>query len=149
MSSNSPGKTETDVEMDTMVEKIKSSKRMGNIEFYIEERNEYCVISRMPVQKGVLNPFGIVQAGALVWLADVTASILVLEGRASGGQDQAFPLAIDLHTTLVGNQRSGDVRAEARFVKKGRKVMVIRTRLLGQDDKLLAEVTSTHVPAGK
>jgi len=37
--------------------------------------------------------------------------------------------------------------AEARFVSKGKTVQVIRTRLTGNNDKLLAEVTTTHITA--
>jgi len=35
----------------------------------------------MPFTSGVLNPYGTVQAGAMIWLADVTASVLALEGQ--------------------------------------------------------------------
>jgi len=126
---------------------INSDKRFGNIEFFIQERNEEFVISRMPVIPGILNPFGTIQAGALIWLADVTASVLALTGYTIGEDGKGFPLAIDLHTTLIGNQKDGEIKAEARFVRKGRNVLVIRTRLTGNDDRLLAEVTSTHTPA--
>lgn len=133
--------------MGTLQENIKQTRRSGTIEFFIEERNKEYVISRMPITKGMLNPFGVVQAGAMIWLADVTASVLVMENRAPDPDGKGFPLAIDLHTTLMGNQKEGEIRAEARFVRFGRKVSVIRTRITGKDDKLLAELTSTHVPA--
>ncbi len=126
---------------------INSDKRFGNIEFFIQERNEEFVISHMPVKPGILNPFGTIQAGALIWLADVTASVLALTGYTIGEDGKGFPLAIDLHTTLIGNQKDGEIKAEARFVRKGRNVLVIRTRITGNDDRLLAEVTSTHIPA--
>lgn len=133
--------------MSNLHEHIQSARRTGKIEFSIEERSEDRVVSRMPVQEGILNPFEVIQAGALIWLADVTASVLVLEAYPVEKSGIGFPLAIDLHTSLFGNQKNGEVRAEARFVRKGRKVSVIRTRLLGNEDKLLAEITSTHVPA--
>ncbi|MFZ5569558.1 MAG: PaaI family thioesterase [Thermodesulfobacteriota bacterium] len=131
-----------------MEDHIRSSKRSGSIEFFIVQREPDCVISRMPVAAGMLNPYGIVQAGAMVWLADVTASVLILENQPMEEKGKGFPLAVDLHTSLVGNQREGEIKAEARFVKKGRKVSVIRTRLTGDGDRLLAEITSTHVAAG-
>ncbi len=134
--------------MTKLEEHIQSAKRTGAIEFFIEERGPERVVSRMPVQAGILNPFGIIQAGAFIWLADVTASVLVLESQPLDAKGRGFPLAIDLHTSLFSNQKEGEVKAEATFVRKGRNVLVIRTRISGRDGKLLAEVTSTHVPAG-
>ena len=126
---------------------INSAKRTGNIEFFIEERNDEFVVSRMPVNPGILNPFGTVQAGALIWLADVTASVLAITAHTVEDDGIGFPLAIDIHTTLVSNQMDGEINAEARFVRSGQNVLVIRTRITGNDDRLLAEVTSTHIPA--
>jgi 1,4-dihydroxy-2-naphthoyl-CoA hydrolase len=133
--------------MDDIQDHIRSSRKSGHIEFYIEERSDDCVISRMPVAEGILNPFGVVHAGALVWLADVTATVLAIGGQGVAPDGKGFPLAVDLHTTLLGNQREGEIRAEARFVRKGRRLMVIRTRITGQAGRLLAELTSTHIPA--
>ncbi len=133
--------------MKTFRDHIKSTKRTGDIEFYIEQRSEDCVISRMPVSKGILNPFGTVQAGAMIWLADVTASVLAIGSREIGADGKDFPLAVDLHTTLIGNQSDGEIKAEARFVRKGRRIIVIRTRITGNEGRLLAELTSTHIPA--
>jgi uncharacterized protein (TIGR00369 family) len=131
----------------SMRDHIESSKRSGEIEFFFEERDDEHVISRMVITDGVRNPFGTVQAGAMIWLADVTASVLVLEKHGLGEEGAGFPLAVDLHTTLLANQRDGEVRAEARFVRAGRRLYVVRTRVTGNDGRLLAEVTTTHVPA--
>jgi uncharacterized protein (TIGR00369 family) len=133
--------------MNKLQEHINSDKRAGNIEFFIEERNDEFVISRMPVKSGILNPLGTIQAGALLWLADVTASVLALKGYSIGDDGKGFPLAINIHSTLFGNQKDGEIKAEARFVRKGRNLLVIRTRITGNDGRLLAEMTSTHIPA--
>jgi len=133
--------------MKTLQDRIHSSGREGHIDFSVEERNEEYVISRMPVSKGILNPFGTVQAGAMVWLADVTASVLAIGRKEIGLDGKGFPLAVDLHVTLLSNQKDGEIKAEARFVRKGERLMVIRTRLTGKENRLLAEVTSTHIPA--
>jgi 1,4-dihydroxy-2-naphthoyl-CoA hydrolase len=133
--------------MESFKEHIEETKRAGNIEFFIEERQEEYVISRMPVQAGILNPFGTVQAGAMLWLADVTATVLAI-GKTDIGEDgKGFPLAVDLHTALLRNQRDGEIRAEARFVRRGKRVIVVRTRVTGNEGRLLAEVTTTHIPA--
>ena len=49
----------------------------GSIEFTIIERSEERVVSEMPILAGIKNPFGVVHAGAIVWFADVTATVLV------------------------------------------------------------------------
>jgi 1,4-dihydroxy-2-naphthoyl-CoA hydrolase len=128
-------------------EHIKEAKRTGDIEFFIEERREDCVISRMPTAKGALNPFGTIHAGAMIWLADVTATVLAIGNTQIGENGRGFPLAINLNANLLGNQRGGEIRAEARFVRKGKRVTVVRTLVTGDGGKLLAEVTTNHVPA--
>ncbi|MBW1787104.1 MAG: PaaI family thioesterase [Deltaproteobacteria bacterium] len=133
--------------MSRFQEHIQSSRRTGSIEFFIEERDENRVVGRMPVAEGMLNPFGTVQAGAMLWLADVTATVLAIGKTEIGDDGKGFPLAVDLHTTLLGNQRGGEIRAEARIVRRGSRVIVVRTAVTGENDRLLAEVTSTHIPA--
>ncbi len=128
-------------------EHLKSPRRSGEIEFFIEERREDCVVGKMPVAAGILNPFGTVQAGAMLWLADITATVRAIGDTRLSEKGQGVPLAISLNANLLGNQRGGDIRAEARFVRKGKRVTVVRTRVIGDNDHLLAEVTTTHVPA--
>ncbi len=133
--------------MESMKEHILSTKRSGIIEFFIEERQDDCVTSRMPITEGILNPFGTVQAGAMLWMADVTATIMAIGKTEIGEDGKGFPLAVDLHTTLLGNQHDGEIRAEARIVRRGKRVIVVRTRVTGNQGRLLAEVTTTHIPA--
>jgi uncharacterized protein (TIGR00369 family) len=133
--------------MSSFKEHIDRAKRTGDIEFYIEERTDDYVISRMPVTNGMLNPFGTVQAGAMIWMADVTATVMAIGNTEIGEDGRNFPLAVDLHTTLLGNQRDGEIRAKARIVRRGQRVIVVRTRVTGNEGRLLAELTSTHIPA--
>ena len=128
-------------------ELVNQAKRTGEIEFFIETRSKDCVVSRMPISAGALNPFGTIHAGAMLWLADVTATVLAIGNTQLGERGQGFPLAINLNANLLGNQRGGEVRAEARFVRKGKRVTVVRTQVIGDDDRLLAEVTTNHIPA--
>ena len=128
-------------------EHLNTARRRGELEFIIEERRQDYVVSRMPVVPGALNPFGTVQAGAMLWMADVTATVLAIGSEELGEKGQGFPLAINVNANLLGNQRGGEILAEARFVRKGKRVTVVRTRVTGDQGRLLAEVTTTHVPA--
>ena len=133
--------------MKNIFDKIEESRKTGKIEFFIEERSDDCVISTMPVKEGIINPFGTVQAGAMLWLADVTATALALGNVEIGPDGEGFPLAINLTTNLLGNQREGRIKAEARFVRNGKRVKVVRSRVTGNAGRLLADVTTTHIAA--
>lgn len=133
--------------MKNIYDKIATSRKTGEIEFFIKECKADRVVSTMPIKEGILNPFGTVHAGAMLWLADVTATVLALEKADLSPDGKGFPLAINLNTNLLGNQREGEIKAEARFVRSGKRVTVIRTRVTGAQGRLLAEVTTTHVPA--
>ena len=121
--------------MKNIYDRIEENRKTGQIEFFIEERRDDCVISNMPVKEGILNPFGTVHPGAMLWLVEI------------GPDGKGFPLAINLSTSLLGNQRKGQIKAEARFVRNGKRVKVVRTRVTGDAGRLLADVTTTHIPA--
>jgi 1,4-dihydroxy-2-naphthoyl-CoA hydrolase len=48
---------------------------------------------------------------------------------------------------FLSNQQGGVIEAEARIVRRGRRVTVVRTVVTGTDGRTLAEITTTHVPA--
>ena len=123
-------------------------KVQGSIEFTVTERSPEKVTSVMPIQPGIRNPFGVVHAGAMLWFADVTATILVLGGAEPAEDMKGFPLAISLNANFLSNQREGSFRAVASFVKKGTTVSVVRTVVYGEAERVIADVTTSHVLSG-
>ena len=119
----------------------------GSIEFTIIEQKPEQVISEMPIQPGILNPFGVVHAGAILWFADVTATVLAMGSTEAREGMSGFPLAINLNANFASNQRTGKLRAVASFVKKGKTVSIVRTTVFGENDKLIADVSTNHVAA--
>jgi 1,4-dihydroxy-2-naphthoyl-CoA hydrolase len=119
----------------------------GEIAFTILEADAEHVRAVMPITPGILNPFGIVHAGAMIWFADLAATRLAIGNAEIGADGSGFQLAIDLHAALVGNQRDGELVAEARFVRRGKRVTVVRTRVTGAEGRLLLDMTTTHVAA--
>jgi len=117
----------------------------GHIKFTVIERSPDEVVSEMPIQPGILNPFGTVNAGATLWLADVNASVLVLEGVNPEQGMKGFPLAISINANLLGNNTAGAFVAKSNYVKKGRTVSVVKTTVTDTSGKLIAEVTTSHV----
>lgn len=123
-------------------------KVQGQIAFEIVQQSADEVVGVMPVQAGILNPFGTVHAGATLWFADVCATVLAFGGPSTEPGQTGFPLAITLNASLLGNQKSGQFTATARYVKKGKRLSVVRTTVTGEGGRLIAEVTTSHVPAG-
>ena len=119
----------------------------GSIEFTVTERAVDRVVSEMPITPGIRNPFGVVHAGAMLWFADVTATMLVMGDVQPSEGMKGFPLAISLNANVVGNQSEGTLKAVASFVKRGRTVSVVRTQVYGAADRLIADVTTSHVLA--
>jgi len=117
----------------------------GRIEFQIVEQTPERVTSEMPIQTGIKNPHGGVHAGAMLWFADVTATYLAMGSTEAREGMSGFPLAITLNANFASNQREGKLKAIASFVKKGRTVSVVRTTVFGENDKLIADVTTTHI----
>ena len=117
----------------------------GQLAFRIVEQTTTRVLGEMPVQAGLRNPFGTVHAGAMIWFADVCATVLAMGSTEAHPGMKGFPLAISLNAHLVGNQTDGTLTAESTFVKQGRSVSVIRTLVRGEGGKLLADLTTSHV----
>lgn len=88
-----------------------------------------------------------VHAGAILWLADVCATALVLGSPHATEGQKGFPLAISLSGNFASNQSEGTFKAVSSFVKKGKTVSIVRTEVYGKEDKLIADVTTNHVLA--
>ena len=117
----------------------------GSIDFTITERTSERVVGEMPVISGIKNPFGTVHAGAILWFADVAATVLVIGADSATEGMKGFPVAIALNANLLGNQKEGMLKAVSSFVKRGRTISVVRTAVYEAREKLIADVTTSHV----
>lgn len=117
----------------------------AEIRFNLVSKSDEEVVSEMPIEKSILNPFGIVNAGAILWFADVTASLLILESVKMEEGMKGFPLAINLNANFMSNKKDGKFFARSTYVKRGHTVSVVRTMVTDLDDKIIAEVTTNHV----
>lgn len=127
---------------------LETTRYEGQIGFDVIERSADRVVAEMPVTAGILNPFGTVHAGAMIWFADVAATYCAIGDAEIGDDGKGFPLAVDLHTVLMGNQGDGVLTAVAVPVKRGRSLIVVRTVVTGKDGRTLIEMTTSHIPAG-
>ena len=117
----------------------------GSIEFSIIERSDNRVVSEMPIRAGIKYPFGVVIVGAILWGADVPATVLVMGSAQASEGMKGFPLAVTLNANFIGNQTEGMFTAVSSFVKRGHTVTIVRTLVHGADEKLIADVTTNHV----
>ena len=100
---------------------------------------------RNAAARGDSHLFGVAHAGAILWFADVCATILAFGGVDFAEGAAGFPLAINLNAALLGNQKSGVLTATSSFVKRGRQLTVVRTKVTGEGGRLIAEVTTSHL----
>ena len=129
-------------------QKLSQNKWTGQIEFTIETRDPDLVVAKMPVSEEAKNPFGTLHAGALIWFADIAATLCAVGDLESIDENgKGFPLAVDLHTVLLGNEREGELTARSTTVKRGRKLIIVRTEVFGEMGRLLIDMTTTHLRA--
>ena len=118
---------------------------MGHLGIRAVEVGPQRAVAELDVHSGVKTRTGHVHAGALLSLADTTATYLAV--RSIGGSYfdlTRFPVAIGLSSQLIGNVQDGTLRAEAALVHGGRTLVVVETRVTSGQGRLLATVNSTH-----
>ena len=108
-------------------------------------------VAEMPFTPQLQQLTGVFHAGALLTLADTTATLACMywsSGTLDGSADQ-FPFTIQLSTNFLRNTNHGTVRAEATPVHRGRTTMVVETRVSDAGGRLLIVVTTTHLLVGR
>jgi len=108
-------------------------------------------VAEMPFTPQLQQLTGVLHAGALLTLADTTATLACMywsSGILDGSADQ-FPFTIQLSTNFLRNTNHGTVRAEATPVHRGRTTMVVETRVSDAGGRLLIVVTTTHLFVGR
>ena len=118
---------------------------MGHLGIRAVEVGPERAVAQLEVHPGVKTRTGHVHAGAMIALADTTATYLAVAAIEGSYFDLArFPVAIGLSSQLVGNVQEGFIQAESKVVHGGRTLVVVETRVTSGDGRLLALVNSTH-----
>jgi acyl-coenzyme A thioesterase PaaI-like protein len=120
----------------------------GRIDLAIERREPDRVVAKMLASGEAKNPFGTMHAGALIWFADITATLCAIgDLETVDDEGRGFPLAIDLHCVLGGNESEGMLTATSTTTKRGKKLIIVRTEVHGETGRLLIDMTTTHLRA--
>ncbi len=104
------------------------------------------VTARIRIELHHCNPTGNINGGVIISLADNISTGAANRAYLRKTGERKFMVGVDLHAVMLANQQGGTIRGIAVPVRVGRRITVIRTQVWGDDDKLLAEVTTTHVP---
>ena len=110
--------------------------------------SEDALRASIEIQPHHLNPTGNINGGVIISLADNLATGVASRAYQEKTGEQKFMVGVDLHAVMLSNQPGGTIFGESKPVRVGRRVTVIRTRITGDDGRLLAEITTTHVPIG-
>ena len=92
------------------------------------------------------NPTGNINGGVMLSMADNLSTGAANRAYFELTGERKFMVGVDLHAVMLANQQGGTIRAVAVPVRVGRRITVIRTQIWGDGERLLAEVTTTHVP---
>lgn len=103
-------------------------------------------VSTVHIQEHHRNPTGNINGGVFLSMADNVSTGAANRAYFLKTGERKFMVGVDLHAVMLANQQGGTVRAKAAPVRVGRRITVIRTQIVGDNDVLLAEVTTTHVP---
>ncbi len=93
-----------------------------------------------------LNPTGNINGGVFLTMADNASTGAANRAYFEKTGERKFMVGVDLHAVMLANQQGGTIRVVSRPVRVGRRITVIRSEILGDGDKVLCEVTTTHVP---
>jgi uncharacterized protein (TIGR00369 family) len=116
---------------------------MGHLGIRIVEVSTERAVAELPVHSGLLTLTGHVHTGAMVSLADTTATCAAV-AMCKGWEPERFPVAIALSSQIVGNVQQGILRAESVIANPGRTLIAAETRITSDSGRLLAIVNSTH-----
>ena len=105
-------------------------------------------VLEMPIEENAFGGTGNLHGGALATLIDVTSAMAASRVNPFDFETHSLVTA-DLHVRYLGRPKGGDsVRAEARVVKTGRQLIVVETRVLDIEDRIIAtgDFSSMLVP---
>ncbi len=102
----------------------------------ISYTDETCIVE-MPVRDFMFNPQGSLHGGVIAFALDVSMGHLLRRTVGRPG------ITLEMKTQYLRPALSGMVRCEGRFLRRGRSINYLESRMTGEDGKLLAVATST------
>ena len=118
---------------------------MGQIGIKMLEVSPERAIAEMEALPDVMTMTGHIHAGAMISLADSTATFVAVAFiKGSYVELDRFPVTIGISSQIVSNTQHGAIRTESTVSHGGRTLVTVDTRVTTDEGRLLAIVTSTH-----
>jgi uncharacterized protein (TIGR00369 family) len=102
----------------------------------ISYTDETCLV-QVPVRDFMFNPQGSLHGGVIAFALDVSMGHLIRRTIGRPG------ITLEMKTQYLRPALSGTVRCEGRFLRRGRTINYMESRMTDDDGKLLAVATST------
>ena len=102
----------------------------------ISYTDETCIVE-VPVLDFMFNPQGSLHGGVIAFALDVSTGHLIKRTVGRPG------ITLEMKTQYLRPALSGRVRCEGRFLRRGRSINYLESRMTDADGKLLAIATST------
>ena len=115
----------------------------GQMGLNIVQRDEDALVMTMELTEAVRGlAQGSIHGGMLATLADV-ASASSLDGVYD--KEVEGPVTTDMHIRYYRQPRSGPIRAEAKLVHKGRRLLSVECSVSDPEERVLARTTATYM----
>ena len=127
---------------------ITKNTLMETLEIEMVDFGDDYVVGRMPVNKRVYQPDGVLHGGATVALAETTGSFaaeILLDLKSF------FVRGIEISANHVKSVKDGYVYATAKFIHKGRTTQLFEIKVTDDDDNLIShcKLTTISLPRKK
>jgi uncharacterized protein (TIGR00369 family) len=96
---------------------------------------ETCVVT-LDIKDFMFNPQGTLHGGVIAMMLDISMGHLLKRSVGAG-------MTLEMKTQYLRPARAGRIRAEGRFLKKGKSINYLETRLCDAGGSLLAAANST------
>jgi|TARA_B100000809_G_scaffold262223_2_gene312721 uncharacterized protein (TIGR00369 family) len=117
---------------------------MGLLGMQVIEVSKERAVVELPFHAGITTPSGHVHAGAMVSLADTSATFAAMAVSEREVPLEEMPVAVSISSQIVGNVQEGAIRSESAVAHPGRTLVAVTTRITANGGKLLALVNSSH-----
>ena len=117
--------------------------RLLGLEISYPDDDECCVVE-LEVEDFMFNPQGSLHGGVIATVLDISMGHLLTRSIGPG-------MTLEMKTQFLRPARMGRIRAEGRFLKKGKAINYLETRLTDAAGSVLAVASSTWqlLPAGE